>query len=182
MSSKQMDFGNEGIRLRPDVKVQECSVAACDELGSEFLPQRMQVPQTLWCKSHAQMLARMISKRDYEDFVSALRELGVTKEPKFVTAEVVGDDRKCCVPGCKEGFSCGMIFEPYKNPGRAWVCASHACAVNQALSRLNGPRLIHELQHKPRSLGELRECQDQMEGDPSYAPPEKVKTDIQGPV
>ncbi len=146
-----MDFGNEGIRLRPDVvQVQECSVAGCDELGSEFLPQRMQVPQILWCQRHAQMLARMISKRDYEDFVSALGELGATKEPKLVTAEVVGDKRKCCVPGCRRAFSCGLIFEPYKNPGRAWVCVHHGEAANKVSQHLNGLRVLRELARKPR--------------------------------
>ena len=185
MSSKQMDFGNEAVRLRPGVQVQECSVAGCDELGAEFLPQRMQVPPILWWKPHAQMLARMIAERDYRDFVSALREVGVTKPPKLVTAEVVGDKRKCCVPGCKEDFYCGMIFEPYKNPGRAWVCASHAFAANEALSRLNGPRLLHELQRKPRSLDPhrrkraraIRSAGAMHQGKPNYI--EAVCRDLQ---
>ncbi len=150
MSSKQIDLGNEGVKLQPDVKAQECFVAGCDELGSEFLPQRMQVPRILWCKPHAQMLASMISRRDYEDFVSALRELGVTKEPKLVTAEVVGDKRRCCVPRCRKLFSCGLIFEPYKNPGRAWVCVRHSEAANKVLQDLNGLRVLHELARKPR--------------------------------
>jgi hypothetical protein len=140
------------LRLRSEAKAGECFVAGCNGFPSELLPQRMQISDRLWCQPHAKMVARMIAERDYQDFLSALREAGITEAPKLVTTDVVGDERKCCVPSCEVAFSCGMTFEPFKNPGRAWVCASHAYAVNHAIRRNNGPRLIHELQHQPRWL------------------------------
>lgn len=153
MSSEPVSQADEDVRLRlrSEAKAGECPVSGCHDFPSELLPQRMQVGDRLWCQPHAQMVARMIAERDYEDFLSALRESGITEKPKFVTADVVGDERKCCVPSCEGAFSCGMTFEPFKNPGRAWVCASHAYAVNHAIRRNNGPRLLHEFRHEPRS-------------------------------
>jgi hypothetical protein len=138
------------FRLRPEANSGQCPVAGCDEFPSRLLSQQTQIDHILWCQTHAQMLERVIAKRDYHDFVSALHEKGIKEEPKLVTAEVVGDERKCCVPGCDGAFSCGLNFEPYKNPGRAFVCAGHAYAVNHAVGRLNGPRLLHELRQKRR--------------------------------
>ena len=144
------ELARDSLKLRRDITVQRCGIQGCEELASQFLPQRMQVPNILWCEPHAKMLARMIAKRDYQDFVSALRSRGVNKEPVLVTVEVTGDNRRCSIPGCGADFYCGIIFEPYKDPGRASVCSNHAYAVQEVNDRLNGPRLIHDLRPTTR--------------------------------
>jgi hypothetical protein len=54
------------------------------------------------------------------------------------------------------------------------VWKSRATSYEEAALRSVDPTIVASFQ---RLAKELRECQDQMEGDPSYAPPEKVKTD-----
>ena len=55
---------------------------------------------------------------------------------------------------------------------------SRATSYEEAALRSVDPTIVASFQ---RLAKELRECQAQMEADPSYAPPEKVKTDLQGP-
>jgi hypothetical protein len=138
------------ITLRPEIKnaLPKCAVAGCDELPTERLPDRMQVRDLFWCKPHADMLATMISKQDYRDFIEAFQQKEITKEPVLTNARLQMLDRRCCVPRCKGGVITGTSFEPYKQPGDAWTCDRHEFAVQYVARRLNGPRLINELARK----------------------------------
>ena len=105
----------------------------------------MQLREYIWCKPHADILATMISKRDYEDFVDLLRQHGITNNPVLTEGNKPLEKRQCCVPRCKGKIITGINFESYMRPGYAWTCNSHAFAVHFVTKRLNGQRLIYEL-------------------------------------
>jgi len=156
MSNEQLGATHEDIRLRPDPDPKNCQVLGCYEFPSKSLPERMQVQQMLWCRAHADLIAQMISARDYKCFELSLGERVVKNQPVLVDTCVVGKQRRCCVPKCKGDVVSGLDFSPHKIPGIVWVCAKHAPAVQDVLDQLNGPRLIHELRHKPRSSDAYR--------------------------
>ena len=134
--------------LRKEIReaLAKCAIADCDELPTMRLPQSMQVRNLVWCEEHGKAIARTIAERDYRDFVYALRKLGVKRQPTLVDQRIgLVEERQCCVRGCEGKVVSGLDFDPYKEPGGAWVCDTHYSAVNYVTKRLNGPRAINEL-------------------------------------
>lgn len=132
------------FRIRSD-DLRRCFIHGCINPPTERLPDRMQLREYIWCKPHVDMLAAMISKRDYEDFVEVFRQNGITSDPALTDGNEPSEKRRCCVARCKDKILTGINFEPYKMPGYAWTCDRHAFAVNFVSRQLNGQHLIYEL-------------------------------------
>ena len=148
---------SSSINLRKEIAEAwgKCSVAGCNDLPTDRLPDRMQVRDLFWCKPHADMLAAKISKKDYEDFVEALRKQGITENPTLTDGRMDKvKNRHCCVPRCNGGVITQASFEPYKQPGTAWTCDRHEFAVHYVSSRLNGRRLINDMAQRSTSRKE----------------------------
>lgn len=70
-------------KRRPDrIALQKCSMpGGCKELPTERLPDRMKVPDLIWCKFHADEVASKIAELDYKSLTAALAREGVEGEP-----------------------------------------------------------------------------------------------------
>jgi hypothetical protein len=136
------------LTLRPEIKSPKCPIAGCEEPPFDRLPQRMQVSH-IFCNIHRDTVACMVAKRDYEDFINRLREEGITGEPVF--SDIIDiEQRKCGISRCtNDGKHAGLNFEPYRR-GNVWVCETHARIVQYVAQRLNGLRVLHELEQKSR--------------------------------
>jgi hypothetical protein len=133
------------LKIRRDISLPHCSIKGCNDVPTERLPQRMGVPNLIWCKAHGDIIARMIGERNYQDFVAGMRQEGIKGEP---IAQSPGrtEDRRCAIPRCKRETVTGSdLFSPYKSPGMVWVCAPHSEILQQVVRKQNGHRLVHEL-------------------------------------
>ena len=130
------------LKLRGEIKLQKCAVEGCNEVPSERL-ERFREP--VWCKSHYDLVRHRIAERDYQDFVSKLREHGIKKEPNLISLLTPVEKRRCCVRGCRRGCITNFSFEPYKVPGFAPVCDAHVFALNYATQRMNPHRVVYEM-------------------------------------
>src|SRR5213595_791491 len=104
------------IFLREEIKenLRKCPIQGCNGLPDRRLPEHMQVRDLIWCKPHAEIIAREISKRDYRDFVHDLKKLGVNEEPALTEGRLQAvQDRRCCVVGCTGDVVSGGSFAPY---------------------------------------------------------------------
>ena len=134
---------NANLKLRGGITLQKCAVEGCNELPLERF---VSFPRLLWCKPHYDHLWHRISQRDYQDFVSKLRERGIEGDPILIDALVRAEKRRCCIPGCSLAIATVINFEPYKVPGRAPVCDEHSFAAHYASQRMNPDRIVHEME------------------------------------
>ncbi len=147
------------LRLRANIELPKCEVFDCWELPSDLLPPNMQVQRMLFCQPHAEKLASLISKRNYDDLQVWLKNRNIRGKPhldSFAPAE----KRRCGIPRCrKNGDKCAITFEPYRVSyvqngwdwkRYVWLCESHEDAAQFIAGRLNGLRVIGELSQKTR--------------------------------
>jgi hypothetical protein len=143
-----MHLVNGTLRKEITEALAKCAVAGCDELPTMRLPDAMQV-SLLWCERHGTAIARTVAMRNYRDFIHALRNLGVKRQPTLVDLRFgLPEERRCCVDGCEGEVVSGSDFAPDKEPGGAWVCDIHYPALNYVSKQLNGLRLVNELAHE----------------------------------
>lgn len=135
----------DDLRL-PPLDLPKCAVVGCDEIPTERLPG---TPTLQACKPHADRFRMVVAERDFADFRRFLSDQGITDEPLLTDGQEIPATRKCCVPGCAGDVISGVGFEPFKQPGKAWVCQSHYDAANYVVRRQNGERLIRELATRP---------------------------------
>ncbi len=175
-AAKKITMSDDALRLRSKLKLPACDIEGCKTPASDRLMLRKtEVAPGLYCKTHADMLLRQITRRDYEDFVSLLREQGILEEPQFSDSLDI-EGRVCGVPGCKEdGRYGGMNVEPYKT-GNVWLCMKHKSLAQSVIDRQNGPRVLRELEYTPRRSdperlkrrNEIRKACAKHKGKPNY--------------
>jgi hypothetical protein len=161
------------LRLRLKLDIPACAIAGCEEPPCDSPPQDMQVAHVFFCRAHADQLASVISDRNYQDLLGWLNNHGISGEPVLVDTE---DEsfadiykRKCGIPACdKNGDRSAIAFEPLRaldvRTGWAWkryvwLCGDHAPAAQHVIDRLNGPRVLRELEHKTSPIARVKETQ-----------------------
>lgn len=66
------------------------------------------------------------------------------------------------MPGCEGEVVSGTDFEPFKQPGKAWVCKSHYDAANSVTRQQNGERLIRELANSHREQAQASRTRESL--------------------
>src|SRR6266511_1380894 len=98
------------LTLRPGPKLQECSVAGCDEPPTELLPLKFQLTaRRPFCKPHAELIIRLVEKRNYQSFLEWMRQQGIEGESTLATGYVDVREAKCGIPGCSDDGH-GLMF------------------------------------------------------------------------
>lgn len=139
-----MGSPTDDLRL-PPLDLPKCAFVGCNEMPTERLPGR----DLLACKPHTDRFRAIVAERDYSDFVRFLRDQGITDLPVLTDDQEAIEARRCCVPGCDGKVISGKGFEPFKQPGQAWVCQAHYDPMNAVARRQNAERLIRELSGRP---------------------------------